>query len=100
MSSSDLYVAVRNAILESNIAALEQLKLSLNEDYRAASTISREQLLSLLFDTGKALSRDFSAEIYVPLKDRGGNPNNKGRVCTAIRYENIKKCVDIILAAT
>ena len=39
----------------------------------------------------KALSTDFSAETYVPLKDRGGNPSNKGRVCTAIRYENIKK---------
>ena len=87
MSSSDLYADVRNAILESNLAALEQLKSSLSEDYRAASTISSEQLLSLLFDTGKALSRDFSAEIYVPLKDR----SNKGRVCTAIRYENITK---------
>ena len=32
MSSSDLYAAVRNAILENNIEALEQLKLSLNED--------------------------------------------------------------------
>ena len=39
----------------------------------------------------KALSTGFSAEIYVPLKDCGGNPNNKGRVCTAIRYENITK---------
>ena len=41
----------------------------------------------------KALSTgtDFSAETYVPLKDRGGNPNNKERVCTAIRYENITK---------
>ena len=28
----------------------------------------------------KALSADFSAEIYVPLKDRGGNPNKKGGV--------------------
>ena len=37
----------------------------------------------------KALSTDFSAEIYVLLKDHGGNPNNKGRVCTAIRYESI-----------
>ena len=40
MSSSDLHVAVRNSILENNIEALEQLKLALNEDYRAASTIS------------------------------------------------------------
>ena len=39
----------------------------------------------------KALSTDFSAETYVPLKDRGGNLNNKGRVCTAIRYEKITK---------
>lgn len=90
MSSTDLYAAVRNAILENDVVALEQLRLSLNEDYRGVATISSEQLLSLLFDTGKALSRDFSAEIYVPLKDRGGNPDNKGRVCTAIRYENIK----------
>ena len=43
MLSSDLYAAVRNAILENNIAALEQLRLSLNEDYRAASTM-RHQL--------------------------------------------------------
>ena len=41
MSSGDLYAAVQNAILENNIEALEQLKLSLNEDYHAASTISR-----------------------------------------------------------
>ena len=40
MWSSDLYAAVRNAILENNVEALEQLKLSLNEDNRAASTIS------------------------------------------------------------
>ena len=70
MSSSDLHAAVRNAILENNIEALEQLKLSLNEDYRAASTISSD----------KSFEYGFSAEIYVPLKDRGGNPNNKESV--------------------
>ena len=43
MSSSDLYAAVRNAILENNVEALEQLKLSLNEDNRAASTISSDE---------------------------------------------------------
>ena len=43
MSSGDLYAAVRNAILENNIEALEQLKLSLKEDYRAASTISSDK---------------------------------------------------------
>ena len=43
MSSSDLYAAVRNAILEKNVEALEQLKLSLNEDNRAASTISSDE---------------------------------------------------------
>ena len=79
MSSSDLYAAVRNAILENSIEALEQLKLSLNEDYRTASTISSDK------------SFDICAKIYVPLKERGGNPKNKGRVCTAIRYENAAK---------
>ena len=43
MSSSDLYAAVRNAILENNVEALEQLKLSLNEDNHAASTISSDE---------------------------------------------------------
>ena len=47
MSSGDLHAAVRNAILENNIEALEQLKLSLNEDYRAViratSTISSDK---------------------------------------------------------
>ena len=43
MSSRDLYAAVRNAILENNIEALEQLQLSLNEDNRAASTISSDE---------------------------------------------------------
>ena len=43
LSDSDLYAAVRNAILENNIEALEQFKLSLNEDYRAASTISSDK---------------------------------------------------------
>ena len=80
MSSSDMYTAVRNAILENNIEALEQLKLSLNKDYRAASTISSDKSLV-----------DIHAKIYVPLKDRGGNPNNKGSICTAIRYENIRR---------
>ena len=42
-SSSDLYAAVRNAILENNVEALEQLKFSLNEDNRAASTISSDE---------------------------------------------------------
>ena len=40
MSSSDLYAAVRNAILENNVEALEQLKY---EDNRAASTISSDE---------------------------------------------------------
>ena len=82
MSSIDLYEAVRNAILENSIEALEQLKLSLNEDYRVTSTISSDKS----FEYGL-----LSCNIYAPLKDRGGNPNNKGRVCTAVRYENIKK---------
>ena len=43
MSSSDLYAAVRNAILENNVEALEQLKLFLNEDNRAVSTISSDE---------------------------------------------------------
>ena len=43
MSSSGLYAAVRDAILENNIEALEQLKLSLNEDNRAVSTISSNE---------------------------------------------------------
>ena len=69
MSSGDLYAAVRNAILESNIEVLEQLKLSLNKDYRAASTISSDKS----FEYG-LLSCSIRAS---PLKDRGGNPNNK-----------------------
>ena len=81
MSCGDLYAAVRNAILENNVEALEQLKLSLTR------IIVRHRQYRAM----KALSTDFSAETYMPLKDRGGNPNNKGRVCTAIRYENITK---------
>ena len=80
MSSGDLYTAVRNAILENNIEALEQLKLSLNEDYCATSTISSDKSLV-----------NIRAKIYVPLKDRGGNPNYKESVCSAIRYENIRR---------
>ena len=56
---------------------------------RRAAKISSKQLLSLLFDKDKALSRDFSAEFYVPQKDCGGNLGAKGKVCAAIRYENI-----------
>ena len=43
MSSSDLYAAVRNATLENNVEVLEQLKLSVNKDNRAASTISSDE---------------------------------------------------------
>jgi hypothetical protein len=86
MSSTDLYAAVRNAILEDNRTDLNKFLLCLEEDYRAAAKISSEELLILLFNNETALSRDFSAEIYVPLKDRCGSSGNKGRMCTAIRY--------------
>ncbi len=99
-----MYEEVRNAILRDDLTALGKLQVSLNEDYRGAAKISSVQLLSLLFDKDKALSRDFSAEIYVPQKDRGGNlgAKGKGKVCTAIRYEisyinrnysNIVQCI-------
>ncbi len=73
------------------MTALDKPQVSLNEDYRGPAKISSEQLLSLLFDKDKVLSRDFSAELYVPQKDCGGNlgAKGKGKVCTAIRYENI-----------
>lgn len=84
MSSIDIYADVRNAILQEDLTTLDKLQSSLKDDYRAATIISSEQLLTLLYDKETALSRDFSAEIYVPLKDRGC----KGKMCTAIRYEN------------
>ena len=89
MSSIDVYADVRNAISGDGLTALNRLQLSLNEDYCRAAKISSEQLLSLLFNNEKALSRDFSAEIYVPQKDRGGKLGGKAKekMCTAIRYE-------------
>ena len=76
-SSTDLYAAVRNAILENDLTPLDRLRMSLNKDYHGAAKISSEQFLSLVLDNTKALSRNFSAEIYVPLQDRGSNPDNK-----------------------
>ena len=82
-----MYADVRNAISGDDLTALNRLQLSLNEDYCRAAKISSEQLLS--YPNEKALSRDFSAEIYLAHKDRGGKLGGKAKekMCTAIRYE-------------
>ena len=93
MSSGDLYAAVRNVILEDNRTDFNKFLLCLEEDYCGAAKIFSKELLILLFNNETALSRDFSAEIYFPLKDQGGRSGEKGRMCTVwlCKYQKYKQ---------
>ena len=82
-----MYAAVQTAISQENDKSLNELKLRLNEEYCGATKMSREEFLSLLLKDETSLSREFSAEIYIPKIVRKQH-EDKGNVCMALRYPN------------
>ena len=50
MSTIDTYADVQNGILQEDLTTLNKLQSSLKDDYRAATIISSEKLLMLLYD--------------------------------------------------
>ncbi|XP_046848026.1 uncharacterized protein LOC124441595 [Xenia sp. Carnegie-2017] len=92
MLNIDMYAAVQTAISQENDKSLNELKLRLNEEYCGATKMSREEFLSLLLKDETSLSREFSAEIYIPKIVRKQH-EDKGNVCMALRSEVSGNCL-------
>ncbi|XP_046847020.1 uncharacterized protein LOC124440652 [Xenia sp. Carnegie-2017] len=91
MLNIDMYAAVQTAISQESDKSLNELKLRLNEEYFGATKMSREEFLLLLKDE-TSLSREFSAEIYIPKIVRKQH-EDKGNVCMALRSEVSGNCL-------
>ncbi|XP_046841950.1 uncharacterized protein LOC124436067 [Xenia sp. Carnegie-2017] len=87
-----MYATVQTAISQENDKSLNELKLRLNEEYCGATKMSREEFLSLLLKDETSLSREFSAEIYIPKIVRKQH-EDKGNVCMALRSEVSGNCL-------
>ena len=79
MAKNDIYATVQNALLKGDEVALKAILSTHHKKYFEAPKISSEELLSSVYDTNKPLSRNVSAECYVPRKAL------ENRACTAIR---------------
>ena len=76
-----IYDTVQSAFAVNNLSVLKECWADLLRETDAISESSIEQLLGAMSSTDHSLSRNISAEIYIPKSVR----DQKNKSCTAIR---------------